>query len=195
MTEQNAAGPSGVYDPMSTTSPPMAAAADAVVMASPAAIAGDAQVADDFGRFYTTTWPGVARGLTLVLGDSDLAVEATDEAMARAYARWSHVRDYDNPAGWVYRVGLNWARSHNRRLARRRPPEREESVPPPVSDPEVRAALMALPLKLRSVVVCRLLLDWSVADTAKALGVRPGTVQSRLHRAVQTLEVSLEHLR
>jgi DNA-directed RNA polymerase specialized sigma24 family protein len=43
--------------------------------------------------------------------------------------------------------------------------------------------------------VCRLLLDWSVADTAKALGVRPGTVQSRLHRAVQTLEVSLEHLR
>jgi RNA polymerase sigma-70 factor (ECF subfamily) len=196
MTEQNAAGPSGVYDPMSTTSPPMAAAADAVVMASPAAIAGDAQVADDFGRFYTTTWPGVARGLTLVLGDSDLAVEATDEAMARAYARWSHVRDYDNPAGWVYRVGLNWARSHHRRLARRLPPARGEADPaPPPAEPAVREALMRLPVKLRSVVVCRLLMDWSVNDTAAALGVRPGTVQSRLHRALQSLASSLQHLR
>jgi RNA polymerase sigma-70 factor (ECF subfamily) len=48
---------------------------------------------------------------------------------------------------------------------------------------------------LRSVVVCRLLLDWSVAETAAAIGVRPGTVQSRLHRALRTLEADLDHLR
>jgi RNA polymerase sigma-70 factor (ECF subfamily) len=152
--------------------------------------------ADDagFSAFYREAWPSVARALAIALGDRDLAVDATDEAMARAFPRWGRLRGYDNPAGWVYRVGLNWARSHHRRLARQ-VLNRAEPVPPPVSDPEVRAALMALPLKLRSVVVCRLLLDWSVADTAKALGVRPGTVQSRLHRAVQTLEVSLEHLR
>jgi RNA polymerase sigma-70 factor (ECF subfamily) len=196
MTEQNAAGPSGVYEAMHTTSPPRAAATDPIVLAPADAASGEAGMAEDFGPFYLATWPGVARGLTLVLGDRDLAVEATDEAMARAYARWSHVRDYDNPAGWVYRVGLNWARSHHRRLARRLPLARGEADPAPApAEPAVREALLKLPVKLRSVVVCRLLMDWSVSDTAAALGIRPGTVQSRLHRALQSLSSSLQHLR
>ena len=96
----------------------------------------------------------------------------------------------------MYRVGLNWARSHRRRISRRLPWAQATEAPPvPVADPAVRDALLALPLKLRSVVVCRLLLDWSVDDTATALGVRPGTVQSRLHRALRSLHVSLDHLR
>jgi RNA polymerase sigma-70 factor (ECF subfamily) len=150
----------------------------------------------DFTDFYRTTWPDVARALTFAVGDRDLAVDATDEAMARAYPRWDKIRQYDNPAAWVYRVGLNWARSYHRRLARRLPfAHREVTEAIPVTDPAVREALLALPLRLRSVVVCRLLLDWSVADTAEALGVRPGTVRSRLHRALQSLESSLHHLR
>lgn len=150
----------------------------------------------EFADFYRTSWPNVARALSLALGDHDLAVEATDEGMARAYPRWDKLRRYDNPGGWVYRVGLNWARSYHRRLARRLPFAHPQSTEPvPVEDPVVRRALMELPLRLRSVVVCRLLLDWSVADTAAALGVRPGTVQSRLHRALQSLQASLDHLR
>lgn len=151
----------------------------------------------DFTDFYRAAWPTVARALTLALGDRDLAVDATDEAMARAYPRWERtLRHYDNPAAWVYRVGLNWARSYHRRLARRLPFTHPEAVDAaPVTDPAVRQALLDLPLRLRSVVVCRLLLDWSVADTAQALGVRPGTVRSRLHRALQSLESTLHHLR
>ena len=122
--------------------------------------------------------------------------EASFEAMARAYPRWATLATYDNPGAWVYRVGLNWARSHRRRLARRLPwAQPTEELPAPVADPAVRDALLALPIKLRSVVVCRLLLDWSVDDTATALGVRPGTVQSRLHRALRTLNSTLDHLR
>ena len=150
----------------------------------------------EFTDFYRTTWPNVARALSLALGDHDLAVEAADEGMARAYPRWDKIRRYDNPGGWVYRVGLNWARSYHRRLARRLPFTHPQATEPaPVEDPVIRRALMELPLRLRSVVVCRLLLDWSVADTAAALGVRPGTVQSRLHRALQSLHASLEDLR
>ena len=153
-------------------------------------------VPDGFVAFYRETWPGVARALAVALGDRDLAVDATDEAMARAYPRWSTLAGYDNPGAWVYRVGLNWARSHRRRISRRLPWAQATEAPPvPVADPAVRDALLALPLKLRSVVVCRLLLDWSVDDTATALGVRPGTVQSRLHRALRSLHVSLDHLR
>jgi DNA-directed RNA polymerase specialized sigma24 family protein len=150
----------------------------------------------EFDDFYRSSWSGVARALSLALGDRDLAVEATDEAMARAYPRWGKLRSYDNPAAWVYRVGLNWARSHHRRLARKLPFSRSPVADPvAVTEPAVREALMALSFKHRSVVVCRLLLDWSVADTAQALGIRPGTVQSRLHRALQLLESSLQHLR
>jgi RNA polymerase sigma-70 factor (ECF subfamily) len=150
----------------------------------------------DFTDFYRDTWPGVARALTLVLGDADLAVDATDEAMARAYPRWDKLAGYDNPAGWVYRVGLNWARSTHRRMRRRLPFARGDAMAPaPDTEPAIRDALRALPVKQRSVVVCRLLLDWSVDDTAAALGIRPGTVQSRLHRAVHSLEQTLQHLR
>lgn len=49
-------------------------------------------------------------------------------------------------------------------------------------------------MKHRSVVVCRYLLGWSVAETAQALGVREGTVKSRLHRAMQSLQSALSHL-
>lgn len=149
-----------------------------------------------FAAFYRDAWDQVARGLAATIGDRGLATEATDEAMARAYERWATVSRYDFPAGWVYRVGLNWARSHHRRLARALPLRREEPAElGAVADPAVRAALLDLPVKLRAVVVCRLLLDWSVDETADALHIPPGTVKSRLSRALHTLEATLGHLR
>jgi RNA polymerase sigma factor (sigma-70 family) len=150
----------------------------------------------EFSDFYRRAWHKVARGLAVTLGDGDLAAEATDEAMARAYPRWASLSAYDNPAGWVYRVGLNWARSHHRRVARAIPlSSRTEADLGEIADPAVHRALLALPIDQRAVVVCRLLLDWSVDETATALDVRPGTVKSRLHRALQTLESDLGHLR
>jgi RNA polymerase sigma-70 factor (ECF subfamily) len=182
--------------PPAVRSVPVRPAAAAGPDSGPSVAAATPAHGIDFTDFYRTTWPGVARALTLVLGDADLAVDATDEAMARAYPRWDRLSGYDNPAGWVYRVGLNWARSHHRRLRRRLPFARGEAVTPaPDTEPAIREALRALPVTQRSVVVCRLLLDWSVEDTAAALGIRPGTVQSRLYRAVHSLEQTLQHLR
>jgi RNA polymerase sigma factor (sigma-70 family) len=150
----------------------------------------------DFTAFYRDAYQGTVRALAYTLGDTDLAVDAADEGMARAYLHWDSVRTYDNPGGWVYRVSLNWARSLHRRLSRRLPfrPVTEVSQPP-VADPAVAKALRDLDERHRAVVVCRLLLDWSVEDTAEALGVRPGTVKSRLHRALRTLETTLSHMR
>lgn len=152
--------------------------------------------AREFTDFYREAYQRIARALAYTLGDTDLAVEATDEAMARAYLHWQSVRTYDQPAGWVYRVGLNWARSLHRRLSRRLPfrPVTEVNQPP-VADPAIARALGQLDDKYRAVVVCRLLLDWSVEDTAAALQLRPGTVKSRLHRSLQLLQTKLHHLR
>jgi DNA-directed RNA polymerase specialized sigma24 family protein len=145
----------------------------------------------DFEAFYREGYADIARALTATLGDFDLAQEATDEAMVRAYARWEKIRSYDNPGGWVYRVGLNWARSARRRLTRVLPFHERRVVDPPATDPAHDAALRNLDISLRAVVVCRLLLDWSVDQTAAALRLKPGTVKSRLHRAIAQLERTL----
>jgi RNA polymerase sigma factor (sigma-70 family) len=155
------------------------------------------EVADGFTRFYDESRNRVARGLALTLGDVDLAEEAADEAMARAYERWPHVRSLDNPGGWAYRVGLNWARSvlRRRRLRGQELYDPGSTELPAMVDPAVHRALAELDVNHRAVIVCRFFLDWSVEDTAAALGTRPGTVKSRLHRATNQLRARLDHLR
>ncbi|MFP4554798.1 MAG: RNA polymerase sigma factor, partial [Actinomycetota bacterium] len=61
-----------------------------------------------FEAFYSTFWAEVFKPLAATIGDRDLAREAVDEAMVRAYARWSRVRTMANPKGWVYRVAYRW---------------------------------------------------------------------------------------
>ncbi|MEM7285892.1 MAG: sigma-70 family RNA polymerase sigma factor [Actinomycetota bacterium] len=147
-----------------------------------------------FEAFYAEHHAPVARALALTLGDTGLGVEAADEAMTRAYQRWSQVAGYANPAGWVYRVGLNWARSFLRRRRRTTSSPYIEEAPvedPQPTDPSLARALAALDPKHRSVVVLRYLLDWSVDQTAEALDIAPGTVKSRLHRALAQLETHM----
>ncbi len=150
-----------------------------------------------FPEFYAVHREPIGRALALTLGDTDLAAEATDEAMARAYLRWSQVSSMENPAGWTYRVGLNWGRSAIRRLRRPRVVvhDAETVEQPAVVEPSLVAALERLNVKHRSVVVCRYLLGYSDAETAQALAMRPGTVRSCLHRALRTLALELDHLR
>ncbi len=150
-----------------------------------------------FDDFYRSSRTSIGRALALAVGDVDLARDATDEAMARAYERWSTVSRLDRPEAWVYRVALNWSvsvlRRHRRSLHRLYEPSSVDG--PQVPDPAVHDALGTLDIKHRSVVVCRHLLGWSVAETATALGVRQGTVKSRLHRAHGILQSRLGHLR
>ena len=63
-----------------------------------------------------------------------------------------------------------------------------------VSEPTVMQALATLPVQQRAVVICRFYLGMNEAETATALHVRPGTVKSRLHRALAHLRTTLDHL-
>lgn len=148
-----------------------------------------------FSEFYAATRDHVGRALAVTLRDGDLASDAVDEAMVRAYQRWDAVSAMDNPAGWVYRVGLNYARSRLRRLKRYFTDDGQGIVSAPFVEPAIMRALGELSVDHRSVVVCRLLLGWSEAETAAALRIRPGTAKSRLHRALAILERKLAHLR
>lgn len=195
MTDGNPTPPEGVYSHMTTTPSPQLEE-----VRTPPSPTASPPGPVDFDTFYRRTYRDVAGALALTLGDRELGREAADEAMVRAWERWDRIATYDNPGGWTYRVGLNWARSLRRRLTRSLPSgwpggTTRPDEGPEVADPAIAAALQDLPLPQRSVVVCRLLLDWSTEETATALHIRPGTVKSRLHRALSTLEHRLEDLR
>ena len=163
----------------------------------------DVEVADEgtdarsFESFYRERRDRVARALAMTLADPHLGAEAADEAMARAYQRWDRVAGFDDPGGWVYRVGLNWATSVLRRRQRAPQPlaERDPVDVAAPREPSVLAALADLDVRHRAVVVCRFYLGLTEAETATALRVRPGTVKSRLHRALRILQPRLAHLR
>ncbi len=142
-----------------------------------------------FVDFYREQRPSLVRALTVTLGDRQLAEDATDEAMTRAYQHWQRVGRMDNPGGWVYRVGLNWSVSLLRRKRRADSTASARMVEelPAVDEPSVLVALRRLSVDHRAVVVCRYLLGWSEAETAKALGIHAGTAKSRAARAVVRL--------
>lgn len=162
-------------------------------MGNHVAVEQTSRAAPSFEDFYRRHATAVRRALSLALGDADLGAEATDEAMTRAYEHWDRLDHDHNPSGWAYRVGLNWARSRLRRNRwRDEGPIPEGEVVPVPGDPQLGAALAALTVEHRSVVVCRYYLDWSVETTAEALGVAEGTVKSRLSRALTQLQKALE---
>jgi RNA polymerase sigma factor (sigma-70 family) len=153
---------------------------------------------DDFGDFYAARKDLVFRVLLAAGGDRLLAEDAAAEAFARAYARWSKLRDHPDPTAWVIRTGLNAQRTWWRRLRREvlgPPPHR--SLPP--AEPggisaEVRAAVAALPRRQREVVALRLVADYSGEQVARLLGISTSAVGAHLHRALARLRATLRSL-
>ena len=151
----------------------------------------------DFETFYRSEAAAMERAMILALGDVEFGRDATAEGFARALQRWKTVGGFDNPSGWVFRVGLNWASSRRRR--RRRDDVHRVAVGPSSTidrtdglSGEVVAALHTLSQEHRTVVVARHVLDWSEADVAEALDIPPGTVKSRASRALSRLAELLE---
>lgn len=151
----------------------------------------------EFSTFYADNIDSLARALTATLGDAQVAQEAAQEAMARACERWRKISGYDNPAGWCYRVGLNWATS---RWRKRRREVLDFSDVRHVARPDVamslddglERALLRLPIEQRAVIVLRLVQDLSISEVAEALNIAEGTVQSRYSRGLTKLRRDLE---
>lgn len=154
----------------------------------------DAIVAADFETFFARHHAEMVRALTLAVGDVELGRDAAAEGFARALQRWPKVSTYLNPTGWVYRAGLNWARSRHRKRRRERVGIVIDAVAPavPLRDTRLVEAMRQLSFDHRCVVVGRYYLDWSEAQLAEALDVAPGTVKSRLSRALAQLASLLE---
>jgi RNA polymerase sigma factor (sigma-70 family) len=150
---------------------------------------------ESFSRFYAASREEVCAAVTMTLGDRQLAIDAVDEALARAAERWGQVAVMDRPAGWVYRVAINWATSWRRKWSRRPtlPVEAlDQEHLDDLGDVTMLEQLAPLPLAQRQMLVLRYVLGYSVPQTAHALGVAEGTVKSGVHRARQQLQADVE---
>ena len=151
---------------------------------------------DDGGAIELETWyrrvhPRLLGSLAALSGQVDVAAEATDEAFARALARWPRVSAMESPEGWTYRVALNKLRRRMRRSAdeqraldRLGGPGYAEDRP---VDADVWRAVRARPDRQRTAVVLRYIADLPEAVIAEAMGVRRGTVASNLSDARRSL--------
>lgn len=136
--------------------------------------------------------------LDLLVGDVYVAEELAQEALVRASARWSTVRELDAPSAWLRVVARNLATSRWRRIqAERRASARHGAVddrvdPTDVATQEhVRGALKRLKPADREVLVLRHHLGLSVEETATELRLSESAIKSRTARAVTRLRVLL----
>jgi RNA polymerase sigma factor (sigma-70 family) len=138
-------------------------------------------------------------------GSAD-AEDAAQEAFVKAYYALDRFRPDAEFRPWILRIVANEARNRVRsarrgesllmRLADDRPSGASAQAPEAAALSSERArtllaALAELPERDRLVVACRYLLELSEAETASALGVRRGTVKSRLSRALNKLRARL----
>jgi len=126
-----------------------------------------------------------------ICGSDEDAKDLAQDALVRAYGRWSKVSSYSDPSAWVARVVTNLAFDlwRRRRLVRRLRP----ASPPPAEDEhlELYVALAALPKRQREVVVLRYLADRTEDATAEVLGVSVGTVKTHVSRGLDALRARL----
>ena len=146
----------------------------------------------DFEAICETTYEPVANAAFLIVGDRQEAMDIAQEAFSRALERWPQVQQMSNPQGWIYRVAVNLALSHKRRLRRFATHVPDSAEPAQeLTDPVLHGALMRLPSAQRAAVVLRFYLDLSIDETASVLRKRPGTVRASTAQGIARLRREL----
>lgn len=148
----------------------------------------------EFRAWAATAMVRLRRTAYLLCGDWDTADDLVQETLIRVYSSWSRVRDPGARDAYATTTLVNRFRTHLRRGVRRELTRAHEDLPdrpgPPPDEPSdgrVLAALDGLGASQREIVVLRYWEDYSVADTARLLGLSTGTVTSQSSRALATL--------
>jgi RNA polymerase sigma-70 factor (ECF subfamily) len=160
-----------------------------------------------FEELYVRFAPMVYNLCLRLSGDANRAQDLSQEVFLRVFKGLPRYRGGSSLKTWIYRITLNHCRG---RLGRRTlatedwDPNRWDSGPAdPARGPEetllardserrLATALLALPVPFREAVVLRDLDGLSYEEIAAVLGVRAGTVRSRIARGRDRLRVLLE---
>ena len=160
---------------------------------------GDAAAYEELMRMYQ----GIAfRTAYVIVGSAQDAEEAAHDGFVKAFRALSRFRRTRSFRPWLFAIVANEARNRRRSAGRRhalalraadetRPGDAAPSPEAAVVGRERHSVLLDAVNRLseehRLVVACRYFLDLSEAETASALGIRRGTVKSRLSRALERL--------
>ena len=138
------------------------------------------------------------RTALLITQNAADAEEAAQDGFVKAWRALGRFREGAPLRPWLLTIVANEARNRRRSAGRRQalalrlvPSPEAGSAEATVLAGETRATLLAGLARLRDddrlVLGCRFLLELSEAETAAALGVKPGTVKSRTSRALERL--------
>jgi RNA polymerase sigma-70 factor, ECF subfamily len=155
----------------------------------------------DLEILFRMHWPRAYRAAFLIVHDHAAAEDIAQEAFVQAIRRLDRFDRQRRFAPWLSAIvanrAIDWARA---RTARR---ETSDAGADPASPPEiplgrysqeVLAALASLSPEHRAVIVLRYLLEYSPGEIARALDLPRGTVNSRVRRGLDTLEVRLREM-
>jgi RNA polymerase sigma factor (sigma-70 family) len=151
---------------------------------------GDREAASALFERY---WPDAFRTAYAIVGRRDAAEDAAQDAFVRALGALDRF-DTGRPFGaWLARIVANCSVDRIRADRRLAPLETDVGTEwlADVRHDEVLAAVAALPLARRQVVVLRYWAGLTQAEIASLLGVPLGTANSRLGRAVEDLRAAL----
>jgi RNA polymerase sigma-70 factor (ECF subfamily) len=154
---------------------------------------GDRDAFAELARASATRLDAAAR---LILGDRELARDAVQEALIRAWRDLPSLRDPDRFDAWMHRLLVNASIDEARRRQRRVIEIRAQPVDVRSPGDDFRTlddrdaldrALGELTPEHRALVVLHYYLGMPLPEAASALGVSLGAAKSRLHRAVGSL--------
>ncbi len=169
-----------------------------------AAQAGDQRA---YGQLLQRHQAVAFRAAYLVAGSAADAEDATQDACVKAWLALSRFRPDAPFRPWLVRIAINEARNRRRGSSRRATLELRLQPGPadPGSSPSAEAQVVAADDRARLssavgrlreddqlVIAARYFIGLSEAETAIALGLRRGTVKSRLSRALRRLQAQLE---
>jgi RNA polymerase sigma-70 factor, ECF subfamily len=137
------------------------------------------------------------------IGDDSQAQDLVQTVFLNVFRCLGDFRFQSSFSTWVYRIAHNECQNHHRRHSTKYVPleailgRSDEIDPRPISDAQharqecqliIQQAVMQLPFQMREAVVLRYVEGLSYEEMAKVLGCAPGTVASRLSRALTELE-------
>ena len=139
----------------------------------------------------------------LLLGDPDEAEDIAQETFVRAYRALSGF-DLERPLRpWLLRIASNLAHNRHRSIGRylaaltrfaRQDPEgiKQTTIKPEEDSHVLWQAVRQMAEPFQEVIYLRYFLDMSEGEMVDALEVPPGTIKSRLHRALTKLRGIVE---
>jgi RNA polymerase sigma-70 factor (sigma-E family) len=160
----------------------------AIVVDDEASFAPDAS-AGSFDDLYRREQPELLRLAVLLVGSHEVAADLVQDCFVRLHPRWANVEDR---RAYLRRSVVNACHSHHRRLRRFRRLDLRPSEPAEIGARELSDALAALPPRQRAALVLRFYGGLPDAAIAEALGCRPGTVASLIHRGLASLREVIE---